>query len=317
MPAPRCVDGQGDPIPCLLNQYIQYVNYTDPARAMTDHSWDGLANGLYTAPLFFNAAAAGSSGSGGSGGSGSGGSPDGGNPDGGSGGSGGTVTACPGSTCAQNGSCQGSQNECCGISFCADTDTPQGDPPDAAASLFHGSKPEAQEHMGRTPGANPRCGHVPDMHCGSYVLWVYLNTGTGSGLARFASTPKIVHSPVPLESDQMTSDQGVGAMANASAWRATADLDGDGLPDAVYQTPDDLIPVSGFSERRFRVWFGDGQGAFRGGNLGGRLWNTPPRDVCQPASDHRDLVHGGHAPGPRRRYPVLAEDADEHRKHVS
>jgi RHS repeat-associated protein len=110
---------------------------------------------------------------------------------------------------------------------------------------------------------NPLAAQVPETRCGRYVFRVYENTGTG-----FASEPKIILSPVPLETDRATSQLGAGDLAASSSYHGFLDLDGDGNLDAIHK-----------GIESFDVFRGDGSGNFRPGSQGiPYLWPLPAAD---------------------------------------
>lgn len=100
----------------------------------------------------------------------------------------------------------------------------------------------------------------------SYVFRVYENTGTG-----LASQPKIVHSPVPLETDRGTSNLGAGPQALGSMYHGFLDIDGDGLLDAIW-TGGDYLTGKGTYQNKFDVFRGDGTGHFLKPGIG---WAAP------------------------------------------
>ncbi len=98
-------------------------------------------------------------------------------------------------------------------------------------------------------GPNQICATVPDMHCGWYMLRVYENLGNGE----FSNIPRVVYSPVPLDTVDHTSTRDDGELAGATYYHSFIDIDGDARMDAIYQLP---------SSSAYWVWRGDGEGGF-------------------------------------------------------
>lgn len=91
----------------------------------------------------------------------------------------------------------------------------------------------------------------------SFLFRVYENTGSG-----FSAEPKIVYSPVPLETDRGTSNLGAGPQALGSMYHGFLDIDGDGLLDAI-SNGGDYLTGEGNYQNKFDVFRGDGTGSFR------------------------------------------------------
>ena len=90
----------------------------------------------------------------------------------------------------------------------------------------------------------------------SFLFRVYENTGSA-----LASQPKIVYSPVPLETDRGTSNLGAGPQALGSMYHGFLDIDGDGLLDAI-SNGGDYLTGGGNYQNKFDVFRGDGTGDF-------------------------------------------------------
>jgi RHS repeat-associated protein len=198
-------------------------------------------------------------------------------PDDGEGLDGGNTNQCPGNSCVQFSGCTGTADECCNPSYCAqDGHGPASDPPSVVeGNHFSGPGQSPVESQARQQSGSESCAFVADMHCGSYVWWVYPNKGSLTQGSWFQSQPRIVFSPVPLESDNMTTGSGSSSLANASKYRAAGDLDGDGLPDAIYQMPEYVGATADYPSD-LHVWFGTVDGGFtRPNNNLGVSWQTP------------------------------------------
>lgn len=137
----------------------------------------------------------------------------------------------------------------------------------------------------------------PESLCGRYVLRVYANTGSG-----FASTPQVVLSPIPLESDRATSALGAAPLAAASSWHGFIDIDGDGKLDAMHMEPffgstlaDPLITPP----QTFEVFRGNGAGQFlgSGGSSTGfpYAWKAPALPGSDNALRNRARVRLSHS----------------------
>lgn len=100
----------------------------------------------------------------------------------------------------------------------------------------------------------------------TYLFRVYENTGTG-----LASQPKMVYSPVPLETDRGTSNLGAGSQALGSMYHGFLDIDGDGFLDAIW-TGGDYLTGEGTYQNKFDVFRGDGTGNFKKPGIG---WAAP------------------------------------------
>lgn len=201
--------------------------------------------------------------------------------------------------CPRYGACNfdvSNPDPCCDASYCG----PQYDgcelcPPSPMESdprKFKGDPGSGLERVGTgvAPISSSRLGQVPDLHCGHYVYRVYLNESTSPAALAFSSTPRLIRSPVPIDSMEMTTDIGTAHTGNASAWRAIVDLDGDQRPDAVYQRPNWMMNASDDAPGPFRIWVGSasGTGPFQGAADGqGRIWNSPA-DV----DGHRERLDG-------------------------
>jgi RHS repeat-associated protein len=133
--------------------------------------------------------------------------------------------------------------------------------------LYHfGDEPDPEEYDRQQEAA--KSAQWPEFYCGRYVLRVYENTGKG-----FASQARIIYSPIPIETDRATSDLGNGHLAAASSWHGFLDIDGDGLLDAVYRSPN----AGGALVKPFEVFRGDGTGNFVNDRAQGTsyLWPAP------------------------------------------
>lgn len=131
----------------------------------------------------------------------------------------------------------------------------------------------------------------PEYGCGRYVLRVYENTGLG-----FNPEPRIILSPLPLETDRDTSNVGAGHLAASSPWHGFLDMDGDGLLDAVYKVPNALQDAPGLQPSAvplaqlrpvFYVFRGDGSGNFRGDRQGNPYtWRAPALPATNATFGH-------------------------------
>lgn len=201
---------------------------------------------------------------------------------------------CPAGECPRYGQCTGTATECCDTSFCQPYGGCELCPPSPMVSdlrKFAGGPGSGIEMVGAggAPVSSGRLGHVPDLHCGSYVYRVYLNQSTTAAALAFSTTPQLMRSPVPIDSMEMTTEIGTAHTGNASGWRAIVDLDGDQRPDAVYQRPNWMLNATDDAPEPFRIWLGSASGteAFQGAADGkGRIWNSPP-DV----DGYRERLH--------------------------
>lgn len=114
---------------------------------------------------------------------------------------------------------------------------------------------------------------TPETHGGRYVWRVYWNQGDG----QFSPTPTVTYAPVHLEALRPVGRLGADDLASASSWHGTADLDGDGCLDIVWQQPSPLDP-DWYGD--LQVWRGDCRGGFHGdpdGDPAGApyLWSAP------------------------------------------
>jgi RHS repeat-associated protein len=98
------------------------------------------------------------------------------------------------------------------------------------------------------PISPPAPQRTPYQRCeGLYPWFIYENQGNGT----FLTTPRIIYSPVELESS--TGDSPVFAPFVVSKDHAIMDLDGDGIIDAA------KLDEAG---KNWQIWLGDGTGAF-------------------------------------------------------
>lgn len=96
-----------------------------------------------------------------------------------------------------------------------------------------------------------------------HVWWVFENLGGG----RYATTPRVVLSPVPLEADSDSSSTGTSQFSVTSGEHAIIDLNGDGHLDVI--STDDVYcdPAISSCSAPATLWYvflGDGDGHFRG-----------------------------------------------------
>lgn len=124
---------------------------------------------------------------------------------------------------------------------------------------------QTQEDNPMSTRGAPGCQMYPETQCGHYILRVYDNLGNG----QFATQPRVIYAPIPLETDRPTSRLGAGRLAASSSWHGFIDLDGDGIQDAVYKEPDWVETP----QRSFQVFRGLGGGAFAPDPV---VWHTDP-----------------------------------------
>lgn len=134
---------------------------------------------------------------------------------------------------------------------------------------------------------------TPETHGGRYVWRVYWNQGDG----QFSPTPTVTYAPVHLEALRPVGRLGADDLASASSWHGTADLDGDGCLDIVWQQPS---PLDRDWYGDLQVWRGDCRGGFHGdpdGDPAGApyLWSAPilaDPDDPSPADRARVSLRG-------------------------